>query len=77
MPLAMSSGTPSRPIGCRGHRLLTYRIDIVAAEIARPADKGLLAHIGLEIELTAPIALAANSSAADLVNNVTPPLVIE
>ena len=28
--------------------LLTHRIDIVAAEIARAADKGLLAHIGLD-----------------------------
>jgi hypothetical protein len=30
------------------HGLLTHRIDIVAAEIARPADKGLLAHVGLD-----------------------------
>jgi hypothetical protein len=27
---------------------LTHRIDIVAAEIARAAEKGLLAHIGLD-----------------------------
>jgi hypothetical protein len=45
MPLAMSSGTPSWPIGCRDIACRTHRVDIVAAEIARPADKGLLAQV--------------------------------
>ena len=48
MPLAMSSGTPKPADRVPRHGLLTHRIDIVAAEIARAADKGLLAHIGLD-----------------------------
>jgi hypothetical protein len=39
---------PLQPIQCRENGLLTRRIDIVGAQIARPADQGLLAHIGLD-----------------------------
>ena len=64
------------------HDLLTHRINVVGAEIARAADKGLLdlsvwTRPGW-IELTRiRYTSRANSSAADLVNKVTPPLVSE
>ena len=62
--------------------LATRRLDVVGAEIARPRDQHLV-PISVSIvpgcvELTRMrYPLRANSSAADFVNRVTPPLVIE
>ena len=47
MPLAMSVTVPMRPIGNRAKALPARLCDVVGAEIARPHDQDLVAHIRL------------------------------
>src|SRR4029077_7361262 len=78
---AMSSATPSRPIGCAFMATLRALSTSLPACLARAAK--LCAPISVSItpgwiELTRLFhPLPAKERAADLVNSVTPPLVIE
>ena len=47
MPLAMSVTVPMRPIGSRASAWRRASSMVVGAEIARPHDPDLIAHLGL------------------------------
>ncbi len=82
MPLAMSSATPSLPIGCIVvETLRVASVSLVPSERARIAKVCWPMSVSMTpgwIEFTRMrYPLRPNSSAVDLVNSVTPPLVSE